>query len=67
MAKIQLDKALNVERMTRSEEEKTAGLLNVIKALKEIQSLDLSNVEQSIRILQGLQGATQETIQTPIQ
>ena len=54
ISKIQLDKALNAERLERAEEEKTAGLLNVIKALKEIQSLDLTNVEQSIRILQGI-------------
>ena len=67
IAKIQLDKALNNERMQRAEEEKTEGLINVIKALKEIQSLDLSNLEQSIRILQGVQIATQETQQNPEQ
>ena len=64
IAKIQLDKALNHERMQRSEEEKTAGLLNVIKALKEIQSIDIGNLQESIAILQGL-SATQETNQNP--
>lgn len=59
IAKIQLDKALNNERMQRSEEEKTAGLLNVIKALKEIQGMDLAQIEQSLRILQGV-NMTQE-------
>lgn len=65
IAKIQLDKALNYERMQRSEEEKTAGLLNVVKALKEIQSMDLTNIESSLRILQGVEQATQEIQQPP--
>lgn len=61
IAKIQLDKALNQERLQRSEEEKTAGLLNVIKALKELQSIDITQVEQSLNILQKLNAS--ETIQ----
>jgi hypothetical protein len=66
IAKIQLDKALNAERMERVEEEKTQGLLNVIKALKEIQSLNLGHIEQDLlnlehakRILQEPQGSTE--------
>lgn len=65
VSKIQLDKALNAERLERAEEEKTAGLLNVIKALKELQSVDLTNLEQSLNILHRL--APQETNQTPQQ
>lgn len=67
IAKIQLDKALNAERMERVEEEKTQGLLNVIKALKELQSIDLNNLEQSLRILQGAANVAnpKETNQEP--
>ncbi len=71
IAKIQLDKALNAERMERVDEEKTQGLLNVVKALKEIQSLNLSNIEQDLlnlehakRILLEPEGST-ETNQQP--
>lgn len=73
IAKIQLDKALNTERLQRSEEEKTSGLLNIVKALKEIQSLNLGNIEQDLlnlehakRILQEPQGSA-ETNQQPEQ
>jgi hypothetical protein len=65
ISKIQLDKALNAERLQRSEEEKTAGLLNVIKALKELQGIDLTHIEKSLNILQQLQ--PQETNQKPLQ
>lgn len=63
VSKIQLDKALNAERLQRSEEEKTAGLLNVIKAIKELQGIDLAQIEQSLNILQQLQ--PRETNQQP--
>lgn len=54
VSKIQLDKALNAERLERAEEEKTAGLLNVLKALKELQGIDLTHLEQSVNILNSL-------------
>ncbi len=63
IAKIQLDKALNAERLQRSEEEKTAGLLNVVRALKEIQGLDLDHFEKSLGILHALEPPTPETNQ----
>jgi hypothetical protein len=65
IAKIQLDKALNAERLDRSEEEKTQGLLNVIKALKELQSIDLQNLEQSVNILHSLAGETNQQNKEP--
>ena len=54
-AKIQLDKALNAERLQRAQEDKTAGVLNLIKALKEIQEMDLSHISQSLQIVQALE------------
>lgn len=63
VAKIQLDKALNQERLQRAEEDKTAGLLNVIKALKELQTIDLGHIEQSLNILRALEPNAQETKQ----
>lgn len=41
IAKVSLDKALNVERIQRAEEDKTAAVLNLVKAVKEIQGMDL--------------------------
>lgn len=55
LAKIQLDKALNAERIQRAEEDKTSGVLNLIKALKEIQGMDLDQLMQGVQIVQALE------------
>jgi ribosome-binding protein aMBF1 (putative translation factor) len=57
LAKIQSDKAVNIEKISRSEEEKTAGLLNVLKALKELQGIDLTHIEQSLNILHSIEAS----------
>jgi hypothetical protein len=54
MAKIQLDTAVNVERLQRAEEEKTASLLNLIKGVKELDSMDTQNVAQKVDIMARL-------------
>ena len=54
IAKIQSDKAVNNERLQRAEEEKTAGLLNVIKALKELRSVDIDDLQKLVAIDQTL-------------
>lgn len=51
IAKIQLDQAVNVERINRAEEEKTAGVLNLIKAVKELQGMDIDNMLKQIQML----------------
>ncbi len=50
-AKIQLDAALNAERMARSEEDRTAGVLNLIKAVKELEGMDLEALAKKLQIL----------------
>lgn len=54
LAKIQLDKALNAERINRAEEDKTAAELNLIKALKELQGMDIEQIAKGVEILKGL-------------
>jgi len=54
VAKIQVDKALNAERIQRAQEDKSAGLLNIIKSLKEIQSIDIDQIEKAVGILNAL-------------
>lgn len=56
MAKIGLDHALNAERISRAEEEKTAGVLNLIKAMKELDGIDLDQIMKKLDILKSLQG-----------
>jgi len=57
MAKIQLDKALNAERLQRAEEDKTAAVLNLVKAVKEIQGMDLNMFLQGIEMVKSLEEA----------
>lgn len=54
--KVGLDAALNMERMTRAEEERTAGALNIIKAIKELGSIDLEHLERKLAIIRELEG-----------
>ena len=54
-AKIQLDAALNAERMARSEEDRTAGVLNLIKAIKELESLDMDTLMKKLQIIQSIE------------
>lgn len=54
-AKIQLDKALNAERLSRAEEERTVGALNLVKGVKELQGMDMVQLSQGVSILTQLQ------------
>jgi hypothetical protein len=62
-AKIQLDKALNAERISRSQEERTAGLINLLKAAKELEGMDLEQVAKQITNLAALQQISQAEMQ----
>lgn len=55
-AKIQLDQALNAERISRSEEDKTAGVLNLVKALKELEGIDIEHIRAKMEILNQMEG-----------
>lgn len=55
MNKIRLDAALSAERISRAEEDRTAGVLNLIKAVKELEGMDVDNLLKRVQILQGLE------------
>lgn len=54
-AKIQLDAALNAERLQRAQEDKASSLLNLIKAVKEIKDMDLDQLMKGISVLDALE------------
>jgi len=54
MNKIHLDQALSAERIQKAEEDSTAATLNFIKALKELQGMDLNAMTQKISMLKAL-------------
>lgn len=54
LATIGLKNAEHAERIQRAEEDRTAAELNFIKALKELQGMDLNAMSQKIMMLKGL-------------
>lgn len=63
VAKIQTDKAVAVDKLRRAHEEDTHATLNIIKALKELESMDLDSLTKQLQLINELTNATQE--QTP--
>lgn len=53
-AKVQVDMALGKQKLEEAKEEQTHSALNLIKAIKEIQSIDLEHIAQAFAILQSL-------------
>lgn len=51
MAKIQTDKAVAEDKLSRAEQEDTASLLNLVKTIKELQSFDQENIMKKIQTL----------------
>lgn len=54
-AKIQLDKALNAERISRSQEDRTSSVLNLLKAAKELEGMDIEHLSSTLGALSQLQ------------
>jgi hypothetical protein len=63
MAKVQIDRAEGVERLQRAKEDETGAVLNLVKALKELQGMDLTHLMQKVQILNELEGKTE--VKTP--
>lgn len=66
--KIGLDAALSAERISRAEEDRTAGVLNIVKAIKELDGMDIEHLMRKVQILNALEiGQKQkETPQTSV-
>ena len=60
-AKITTDMAIAEDKLKRAHTEDTAALLNVLKALKELDGMDLTQLEQKLNILNALQPEAQVT------
>lgn len=54
IAKIQLDKALNEERISRAHEERDQGTLAKIKAAKELETMDIDNFLKVFDLIQNI-------------
>jgi hypothetical protein len=58
--KIQLDAALSAERISRVEEERTSGVLNLIKAAKELEGMDMDQIVKAVNMVVALEGKQKE-------
>jgi hypothetical protein len=54
LATINLKNAENAERIQKAETDRSAAELNVIKALKELQGMDLGQIQQKIDMLKAI-------------
>lgn len=62
LSRIEENKALAVERKAEAAKDRTAGLLNLIKAVQEIEGIDLNQIEQALRLAANTQFKTEETV-----
>jgi hypothetical protein len=60
-AKIKTDVAIAEDKIKRAHNEDTASLLNVIKAIKELEGMDLEHLQSKLDLLQTLQPEVKET------
>jgi hypothetical protein len=49
--KVQLDAAVSAERIQKAQTDRTGAELNIIRALKELQGIDISHLDQQLNIL----------------
>lgn len=65
--KLELDKALNAERIQQARTDHSQSILNFAKALKEFKSIDLEQLERGLAIYSSIQEAEnqQMTLQSP--
>lgn len=59
--KIFTDRAIAEDKLKRAHQEDTAALLNLIKAIKELEGMDITQLEQKINILNALQPEAEVT------
>jgi hypothetical protein len=56
MSRIEENKALAEERRAKAASDENLAMLNMVKALKELDAADLQHVEQAVRIMQIIKG-----------
>lgn len=55
-SRVQENQALAIERKAAAEKDKDIGLLNLVKALKEIDQIDIQQLEKLLQLSNSLQG-----------
>lgn len=60
-SRVQENRALAIERLAEAEKDRDMGTLNVVKAMKELEGMDIEQIERLFRISQSLK--SQESFQ----
>jgi hypothetical protein len=60
IARIQTDMAVAEDKLQRANTADTAALLNMIKALKELEGMDISHMQQKLELLKSIQPEVSE-------
>jgi len=55
-SRVQENRALAIERLNEADKDRDLGTLHIVRALKELQGMDLDNLMKQLAILQGIQG-----------
>jgi hypothetical protein len=55
LSRIKYDAALSEERLAAAQEERSRGVLNEIKAMKELDELDITNAEKLLGMIRGIE------------
>ena len=63
MNKVQLDAALSAERLQRADEDRTGAVLNLVKAIKEIEDMDFNKLERSLRLVHEIESSQSQNKQ----
>ena len=64
MNKTRLDAALSAERMQRADEDRTGAILNLIKAAKEVQGMEIDQLEQTLNMIKNIETPAETSQQT---
>ena len=62
LSRINENEALAVERRAEASKDRTAGLLNLVKAMQEIEGIDINQLEQMIRLSTQVQQKQEEQV-----
>lgn len=63
IAKITTDKAIAEDKLRRAETEDTHALLNLVKTIKEMQSMDIGDMERYVNIIKSIEESKESAVE----
>jgi len=66
LSRVHENQALAIERKAAAERDKETGLLNLVKAVKELRGMDIEQLQQVVAIAQSFQEQTEQSVEKEI-